>query len=368
VEAAVGSSAEKSIVWSPDSRAALIRDESGAIVGTTYGGTQCWFPRRSKRGDRFSVINSSGDETVARCRWCPGCLQLDSQRRAEQLVEHFKEFDGEIWLIIVRASYRNHGSVADSLYRSRKVSVERAFYRLGTDHLAFIAKGAKPRPPKMRGRATQVRVVRLKRSRGRRAWAIVTAGILVKREEYGSWRNRFYHRGIKPLPAERQWQFSARFAPGLSAAASRNRGVRAFAAGRSIHFPEAIALPRLKNRARRQVRAADAQNVDAILASIFQRAADGAFLLSPRRRRASDVSEFRTARMTSAVSGEAAEAPTAARVPSSPGTRLLYDVKEAGYQGSLHFRVRDRPDFSAWAEKMAAKARARGDPPDKKGG
>ena len=72
--------AEKSITWSPDARAAILRDESGAIVGTTWGGAQCWFPRRSKRGDRFALIDGAGAETIARCRWCPGCLRYDSQQ------------------------------------------------------------------------------------------------------------------------------------------------------------------------------------------------------------------------------------------------------------------------------------------------
>ncbi len=363
--------AEKSITWSPDARAAILRDESGAIVGTTWGGAQCWFPRRSKRGDRFALIDGAGAETIARCRWCPGCLRYDSQQLGRRLVEHFKDFSGEIWIILVRAAYRNHGAVADSLYRSRKVSVERAFYRLGTDHLAFIARGKKPRPPRMSGRADSIRVFKVKRSRGRRAWAIVTAGLLVNREEYGAWRNRFYHRGLKPLPADRKWEFSASFAPGLSAAASRSFGVRAFAAGTSIHFPKAIALPHLRNRARRQMRrVSDAQAIDDIVASIFQRDAGLTSLLPPRRAQraaASTVSGLRIARTTTAAGAAGDETQAVARVPSILRTRSLSSTKGAGYQGSLQLSDRGRPDFSAWAERMRALARARGDPPDKKG-
>lgn len=362
-----GAGAEKSVTWSPNSRAALLRDESGAIVGTTYGGAACWFPRRSKRGDRFAAIDATGAESVIRCGWCPGCRELDRQRLARRLVELYKEFAGDIWIAIAPARLSRHGAIATAIHRSRRLKFEPATYRLGADHVAFIAKGDRPALFDSRSRVLRSlkwRVVRLKRSRGRRAWAIVTAGILINREEYGEWRNRFYHRGLKPLERDREWQFSASFAPGLSAAAGRNRGVRAFAAGVSTHFPEAIALPHLLNRRRRALRASDAASVNQIVASIFERAAGGASLLTPRRAKraaSSTVAEFRDARSMPA------SAPAVERVPPRSAERSLNLIKGAGYQGSLHLRDRARPDFSDWAKRMAAKARARGDPPESKG-
>jgi hypothetical protein len=62
-----------------------------------------------------------------------------------------------------------------------------------------------------------------------------------------------------------------------------------------------------------------------------------------------------------------ASAPAVERVPPRSAERTLNLIKGAGYQGSLHLRDRARPDFSDWAKRMAAKARARGDPPESKG-
>jgi hypothetical protein len=325
----------------PSPYAAILRDESGEIIGTTYGCAQCHTPKRSKRGrHRFAAVDADGSETIIRCGDCPGCRELDRQRLAQRLVEHFKEFAGEIWIIVARCEPGCHRRLAAGVHRSNRTAVEPGFFLLAGDHVAFLALGKKPSPVFFRRRASSVRIEKIRRSRGRRAWAIVTAGVAAARSEtFEPWQNRFYHRGLKPLARDRDWKFSARFAPGLSKTAHAG-GVRAFRAGVSIHLPAKISIELL-----------------------FKRRAGGQIsLLSPPAKPASSsVPGFRIAR-TNPAAGEAGKREMVARVPSTLQTRTLNSIKRAGYQGSLQKTI----DFAdAWAKRMAEKARARGEPPKK---
>lgn len=348
----------KAATWSPDARAALLRDSSGRIVGTTYGGTACWFP---KRPSRFAAVDSAGDDaTVIRCGWCPGCRELDRQRLAQRLVEHFKEYDGEIWIITIRAAAGTRSFIRPSLLRRRGIRCERGFFLLGDDCAAYLVRGPKPRVPVVLLQGYTVQVIRLNRNRGRRAFAVVTAGLLVHRDDYGPWRKRFYLRGLPRLARDRAWRFVGAGKTQLNA--NRVPGARAARAGVTVHLPEAIPITRVRRRKGPERRRAQAAlSVDSIVHSIFEQAAgrsSGRFMLTaPTRgaRRSVSLSNSESGPAgigVDAVSGCAPAGP----VPKYPEQRHLYSYKVAGYQGSLQFVG---SDFGAWAERMAEKARAR---------
>lgn len=349
----------KAATWSPDARAALLRDSSGRIVGTTYGGTACWFP---KRPSRFAAVDSAGDDaTVIRCGWCPGCRELDRQRLAQRLVEHFKEYDGEIWIVTIRTHSQTRRFVRPSLLRRRGIRCERGFFMLGDQSCAYLVKGQRPQIPRALLEAHAVQVHRLNRSRGRRAFALVTAGLLVHRDDYGPWRKRFYLRGLPRLARDRAWRFIGAGKTGLHA--NRVPGARAARAGVTVHLPEAIPITRVRRRKGPERRRAQAAlSVDSIVHSIFQQVAgrsSGRFMLTAPTRGARRSVSLRNSESGSAgigvdaVSGRAPAEP----VPNGSGKRDLYSYKVAGYQGSLQFVG---SEFGAWAARMAEKARARG--------
>ena len=338
--------------------AALLRDSAGAVCGTTYGGTACWFP---KRPSRFAAVDGEGDDaTIIRCGWCPGCRQLDCQRLAQRLVDHFKEYAGEIWIVVVRAGDGTRPFVRPSLLRRRGLRCERGFFLLGDDSAAYLVRGERPTIPRALAASYEVQVHRLYRSRGRRAFSMVVAGLLLHRDDYGPWRKRFYLRGLPPLARDRDWRFVGAGRTGLHA--NRVPGARAARAGVTVHLPEAIPITRLRRRKGPQRRrAVGSLGVDSIVASVFQRVVGRSalrFTLTAPTRGARRSVSLLNSESGSAVAGIDAgqEGAAAEPRPNVRSKRHIHSYELAGYQGSLQL---GGLDFGAWAERMAAKARAR---------
>lgn len=119
--------------------AATWRDDQGAVVGTTYGGTMCLWPRKPWR----IRITREGFEHVIRCGECPGCLEFERRRLAERLHAKYcsagtargvatgitpsirsarcAEQNKHLFVVRIYAPIDAHASIAHALHRRRGV-------------------------------------------------------------------------------------------------------------------------------------------------------------------------------------------------------------------------------------------------------
>jgi hypothetical protein len=225
--------------------AATWRNEQGAIVGKTFGGTMCLWPVKPWR-IRF---HKDGFEGVMRCRECPGCLEFDRRRMADRLQTKYglmKPCHGagrrgrapvgaaqppsrssclfvvRIWAprdqpdplgIVKKPAGKkrptqwadNHSRLANKLHRRRGLELEPGMWRLGAGSFALISRSRDPLPALLKRLGLRHRIEPLRLSRGRRAWRVLTAGLLVAREIYGEQRNRWYARGL-PAADRQKWE------------------------------------------------------------------------------------------------------------------------------------------------------------------
>ena len=203
--------------------AATWRDEKGAVVGTTYGGTMCLWPRKPWR-IRFS---GEGFEGVIRCGECPGCLEFDRRRLMDRLHTRYRATGAarcvspstggsansaggadtftKLFVIRIYAPIELHASLSRKLHRRRGLELEPGMWRMGASSFAILSRSDAWPPLVLRAMGLRFRVHPLRLSRGRRAFRILTAGLLVAREIYGEQINRWYARGLPP--ADRQkWE------------------------------------------------------------------------------------------------------------------------------------------------------------------
>lgn len=251
-----------------DSFAATWRDDDGAIVGHSFGGTVCWFPKLPGR----LRIAGEGFEHIARCRECPGCLELDRRRLADRLVEKYSAAHGDevhstrvkgqcrkadrqssrVALFLVRCyvPLENQGRFAHRVHRIRRLGLEPGFWRLGTSSVALLSRFRAPLVDWLRNKRIAFRIEPLKLRRGRRAWNSLTRGLLIAREKYGENLNRWYAKGLPQIDRQK-WQVVKReYEKGYD----RQSSPRAWKAGRVVLVPpEAWRLGRLD---RRRLRAA----------------------------------------------------------------------------------------------------------------
>lgn len=354
---------EVKVTWSPDARAALLRDESGEIVGTTWGGTVCWFPRKPRKF--VAVEKDSGDETILRCGFCAGCRELERQWLCERLREKYQDVEEELWLIIVEAPLSRHAFISRSLLRRKSLKLERASYRLGSDSSVFLARGMKPAMWELRGFRYKVAVHRIRKTRGKRAWALLTAGMLKPRDDYGQWTNRFYHRGLPPRA--REFHFAVATRGGISTRHQTSRYARAWRNGVAIEPPVAWKLPRLNRRkGPERRRPAHASSVDEILTQIFERAAGCTGARIPLTTAVAVAAAPNSVRLSErSASASRATLRGGAMLPSGATStlqdRTLILNKGSGYRGS----VQSAGAFAgAWAERMKLIARKREGPGD----
>ena len=129
------------------------KPETGEIVGTTWGGTMCWWPRRPW------AMKFAGDgfEGIVRCGECPGCLEFDRRRLADRLHAKYSsqaeprprtpkrpprdagprstEHPPRFFMIRISAPLVDQATLSHKLHRRRGVELEYALE-------AFVLSGA----------------------------------------------------------------------------------------------------------------------------------------------------------------------------------------------------------------------------------
>lgn len=262
--------------------AATWRNEQGAIVGKTFGGTMCLWPVKPWR-IRF---HKDGFEGVMRCRECPGCLEFDRRRMADRLQCKYStrlqqgagtsrptsrrrgaqggSAPDSLFIVRIWAPLDQHASISHKLHRRRGLELEPGMWRLGAGSFGLISRSRDPLPALLKRLGLRHRIEPLRLSRGRRAWRVLTAGLLVAREIYGEQRNRWYARGLPP--ADRQkWEVQK---IGKYESYSRARSPRAWT-GRKLVLvpPEVWQLRRTDRLAMRSqlLRASDPEGVQRVM-------------------------------------------------------------------------------------------------------
>jgi hypothetical protein len=200
--------------------AATWRNSQGEIVGSTFGGTMCWMPRKP-----WSLrIVREGWSGIVPCGECVGCLEFYRRRLADRL--HAKYSSAQrgkrtgikpcpevlngprdrsstsLFLIRIYAPIDSHAALSRKLHRRRGLQLEPGFIRLGATSFAVLSHVRRLPPLTLEGEVLETRAEPIRLSRGRRAWRSATAGMLVEREAYGEQRNRFYVRGLAPAAKE----------------------------------------------------------------------------------------------------------------------------------------------------------------------
>ncbi len=314
---------------------ASVRSLDGEILGSTDASTICWAPRKPSA---LAAYDERGREHVIRCGWCGGCREFDRRRLAKRLVAHYREFDGDLWLVIPCAlSFQSN--LCARLHRNRLVEFDPGFYRLGASEVALVVRGAKPNVHRVRAlERAGAKVFKVQRSRGERGWRPLTVGILRSRDEYGEQTKRFYHRGLPKAERER-WSVTTRGGirkrhPELGV------GVRAFDGRASIYPPEAWRPFRLaRRRGPIERRISKTTPIASVLENMMPRLAGTTLEIRPLSPR-----------------GGAAHLMTGSRASrnfSSPNSRPLNSIKGASYASSLQL---SQNFYSEWAERMRKKA------------
>jgi hypothetical protein len=207
--------------------AATWRDQAGAIVGSTFGGTMCWMPLKPW-SLRISREDWSG---IVPCGECPGCLEFYRRRLADRLKAKYgsdrartergavrgldpakrdcAQVASQLYLIRIYAPVEQHAALSRLIHRRRGVELEPGFLRLGATSFAVLAHGKVLPPLYLSGVRLETRTEAIRLSRGRRAWRSATAGMLVAREAYGEQVNRWYLSGLPPAEKE-SWDVSTR--------------------------------------------------------------------------------------------------------------------------------------------------------------
>jgi hypothetical protein len=234
--------------------ATWVDETSGEIVGTTLGETMCWRPNRPWA----LTIMREGDQLIAPCGECPGCLEFLRRRLAERL--HRKYGPGAVqsasrstttgeqpagavttkptalWIVRIWYPLPLQADLAHKLHRRKGLELEAGFYRLGVDSFVVLARSKQELPRVLRRLGLRHRVEPVRLSRGRRAWRTLTAGILVARAVYGEQVKRWYARGLPP--AERlRWDVVKR---AMQKPWRRRTGARVRTGSRIILVPPAI--------------------------------------------------------------------------------------------------------------------------------
>ena len=234
--------------------AATWRDERGEVVATTWGGTMCLWPRKPWR----IRIARDGFEHVIRCGECPGCLELDRRRLAQRLWSKYGAEPASLvvagqrrlgarvpkahlaarslFVVRIYAPMELHARMAHALHRRRGLQLEPGMWRLGASSFALVSRERESLSRVLKTAGVKFRIEPLRLSRGRRAFRVLTAGLLVAREIYGEQRNRWYARGLPPAEREK-WEVQkvAAYRP-----YDKLAGPRAWTSRRFVLVPPAV--------------------------------------------------------------------------------------------------------------------------------
>ena len=267
--------------------AATWRNESGQVLGTTFGGTMCWFPRKPWR----LRIERDGFEHIVRCGECPGCLEFERRRLADRLQAKYasagvpsveattlspaKNAVGAagssrpLYIVRIWAPLSRHTEISHKLHRRVGLELEPGMYRLGASSFALLSreKGRLPLVLRAAGVAFRIEPVRFRRRR--RAWRALTAGLMVAREVYGEQVKRWYARGLPAANRERWNVLKLK----EYKAHDRATGPRAWTRGKLVLVPpEVWTLRRNDRRSLRALlnRAPDPESVHKVMAVVSQ--------------------------------------------------------------------------------------------------
>jgi len=205
---------------------------------------------------------------VARCRSCPGCRELDRRRLADRLEQRYPDRSTPLFLLRIYAPLASQNRAVRLLRRRKNTELEPGIYRLGVNAIAVLARSAAVLAALYKRTDPKARIERIRRTRGRRAWRPITAGLLVSRESYGAQRKRFYAAGLPPAHKER-WTVEKL---AVNTAYSRFTSPRAWSAGGLQLIPPAVfGLQRsLRRDLRRGVASATTpQEARRVLAMVF---------------------------------------------------------------------------------------------------
>jgi hypothetical protein len=348
-------------------RALTFRNVAGEILGSTWGGTTCLNPRTPSK--YAAVDDDSGQEHEVRCRDCAGCREYERRELCIQLDTYFAAYGGDLWLIVVEAESEDQGHIRARLSRMKSLRDSMGFYRLGSKAFAFIVAGKQPHSRVLRTQTRlSVHIVKVRRSRGKRAWNPLTWGMLVPRVEYGPNLNRFYHRGL-PRVERNKWNVRKR--GGMRA---RNpwvgRGAIAVRGDVALYRGDAATLPPLRKRNTPLVRrSSHLASAGAVLLGMmdhnYEPVPERGLPVNRRQPQAgvpSSVTGFRNAPASQAEGPRVAPpfaqgrgllppAPTAAQKPD------VNSINGRRYASSLQL---DAAEVVAGFLKLADKARARG--------
>ena len=336
--------------------AATWRNESGQVLGTTFGGTMCWFPRKPWR----LRIERDGFEHIVRCGECPGCLEFERRRLADRLQAKYasagvpsveattlspaKNAVGAagssrpLYIVRIWAPLSRHTEISHKLHRRVGLELEPGMYRLGASSFALLSreKGRLPLVLRAAGVAFRIEPVRFRRRR--RAWRALTAGLMVAREVYGEQVKRWYARGLPAANRERWNVLKLK----EYKAHDRATGPRAWTRGKLVLVPpEVWTLRRNDRRSLRALlnRAPDPESVHKVMAVVSQvvaaRDLQSSVLASGRGKlTAAQVREWYDRRKSSAAERRSVDPSLPDVHPSSGGE---------GYVSSEHSQGELRP-------------------------
>ena len=267
--------------------AATWQSESGQVVGTTWGGTMCWFPRKPWR----LRIERDGFEHIVRCGECPGCLEFERRRLADRLHARYGPGSAQaaaaqttetgksavaagtsgrqLYIVRIWAPLERHTEISHKLHRRVRLELEPGTYRLGASSFAVLSREKTGLTLVLRRAGVEFRIEPVRFRRRRRAWRALTAGLSVARSVYGEQVKRWYARGL-PAAEREKWRVEKRsYQPGYD----RARSPRAWSAGKLVLVPpEVWQLRRNDRRSLRALlnRAPDPESVHKVMAVVSQ--------------------------------------------------------------------------------------------------
>jgi hypothetical protein len=265
--------------WNPYLRAPLVRDDTGEQVGSTWGGTVCWWPRKPSQ---FAAISEhSQDEVILRCGWCPGCKEFDRQRLARRLIALYGKTQEHLWQIEIECTLKLQSALVARIRRTGTLPANSGFYRLGPTGVALIVRG---NPTAIVARLTRLgvfyRLLPMSSPKRARTWRRITRGMLAARDAWGEQINRYYHRGLPPAERER-WTIQTRGGIAKRHAGQR-RHARATRAGVTLYRPDEIAVVKLVRRCGPELaRSSKPELVSALISDAYDRLVAPTMLCRP---------------------------------------------------------------------------------------
>ena len=256
-------------------------------------------------------------------------------------------------MIRIWTQLADQAALSHKLHRRRGLELEPGFFRLGNKSLALLSREMTSIKSILKQLGLEHRIERVRLNRKRRAWRVITAGVLIARDVYGEQVKRWYVRGLPPAE-KNSWEVDKH---AIQKPWQRATGARARTLRKLILVPPAVWRLRRADRSalRREFASATSpEGVERVMGlvadalasksqSLFNRAADRPLL------EASAVREFYAAMAKRKGVASVSEPPPRSNSPPSEG---------GGYVSSVHSPLKDRPGETL-AEALAREKRER---------